>query len=167
MNPRLVMSLAACVWLAACTREQESEQAAVTVQSNACPLEPEVVAQILGKPVHIPRTPVRLLDACTYRLDGDSTIEVDLSIKPAEVGETLFAGLRQRMEARLGAGSQPEAVTLGDEGWAYESASGSEAAARKGEKVYHATIASFVGDPTPRHKAEMIRLVGAMITGKE
>jgi hypothetical protein len=75
--------------------------------------------------------------------------------------------LQERLHTRLGPEARAEPVTLGDEGWAYESATGSEAAARKGDKYYHATIASFVGDPTPRHKAEMIRLVGAMISGKE
>ena len=175
-QPRLLLLTVACAMTlgAKCggesaAREGSPAGAAATAQSSDCPLPPETVTRILGKPVHIPRSPVRLMDACTYRLDGDSTVEVELSIKPAGVGDMLLAGLKERLHARMGPSARAEPITLGDDGWAwaYESASGSEATARHGDKVYHAAIASFVGDPTPRHKGEMVRLVAAMISGKE
>ena len=174
MTTRLLAVLAACALAtgAACGGEPASEQASAAAQttvapSNGCPLSPDAVSRAFGKPVHLKRTPVRLIDACTYTLDSDSTIEVELSIKPANLGDVLFAGLQERARTRLGPEARVAAITLGDEGWAYASKSGSEAAVRKGEKVYHANVSNEMAAPMPSLKEEMIRLVSAMITGPE
>lgn len=174
MNTRLPLILAAWALAtgATCGGEPASEQTSAAAetkvaQSDGCPLSTAAITRILGKPVHKTKTPVRLMDACSYQLDEDSTVELTLSIKPATVGEMLFAGLHERAKARLGGEARADALTLGDEGWAYASASGSEAAVRKGEKVYHATVANEMAGLTPSLKEEMIRLVSAMITGPE
>jgi hypothetical protein len=75
--------------------------------------------------------PVRLMDTCSYQLTSDPNVELELSIKPATVGETLFAAVHDRARTRLGGETRAESVTLGDEGWAYGAKSGSEAAVRR------------------------------------
>lgn len=174
MRTRLVMLVAvsALTTGATCGGEPSPDQAsaaanAASTTTDGCPLPADVVTRILGRPVHLTRSPVRLMDACSYQLDEDSTVEVELSIKPSSVGDMLFAGLHERVKARLGSDARAETIAVGEEGWAYASASGSEAAVRKGEKVYHAVIASPSGDSAPRLKDEMIRLVAAMINGPE
>ena len=174
MNTRLLAVLVACALStgATCGGEPATEKASAAAQttvaqSNGCPLSPDAVSQTLGKPVHLTPTPVRLMDACSYTLDSDSTVEVELSIKPANLAETLFAALHERARNRLGPDAPVDALTLGDEGWAYASRSGSEAAARKGEKVYHASVANDMAAPMPNLKNEMVRLVSAMITDQE
>jgi hypothetical protein len=106
------------------------------------------------------------MDTCSYQLTSDPNVELELSIKPATVGETLFAAVHDRARTRLGGETRAESVTLGDEGWAYGAKSGSEAAVRKGERIYHASLKSgeSLGEPV---KEAMLRLVAAMISATE
>ena len=170
MPTRLVMLVAASI--VACRGEPASEQASAAAASAAasadgCPLSQEDVARILGKPVRPSPAPVRLMDNCSFQLVEDTDVEIELSIKPANIGEMLFAGLQERMKTRLGPDARAEAVNLGDEGWAYGAASGSEAAVRKGERIYHASLSSTMNPASPSLKNEMIRLVEAMISARE
>lgn len=129
--------------------------------ADGCPLPPELVSRLVGMPVRLSPRPVQLLDACSYELEEDPTVEVELSIKPAELAEMLFEGLRSRARAVVGAGA--DSLVMGAEGWAYGSSSGSEAAVRKGEKVYHAKMAHLLSTSTPALKDAMVRLVAAMM----
>lgn len=131
--------------------------------SDGCPLPPDLVGKILAMPVRVAPRPVQLLDACSYELVEDPTIEVELSIKPAELGEMVFEGLHSRARALLGAAALADSLELGNEGWGYGSGSGSEAAVRAGEQVYHARMAYPLSTTTPNLKDAMVRLVAAMM----
>ena len=134
-----------------------------TVSSDGCPLAPDAVTGMLGMSVRLTPTPVRLMDACSYQLTEDPTVEVELSIKPANVAEMLFEGMHARAKALLGSTADADSVGFGDEGWAFGSGSGSEAAVRKGEKLYHAAMSYPLSTSTGNLKNEMVRLVAAMI----
>ena len=170
MRTRLVMLVAASI--VACGGEPASEQASTAGASAAasadgCPLSQEDVARILGKPVRPSPAPVRLMDNCSFQLVEDTDVEIELAIKPANLGEMFFAGMQDRMKTRQGPDARADALTLGDEGWAYGAKSGSEAAVRKGDRIYHASLSSTMNPASPTLKNEMIRLVEAMITSKE
>lgn len=143
------------------------EPARPKVSAEGCPLPPEVVSTILGMPVRLAPSPVRLMDACSYQLEEDPTVEVELSIKPAEVAEMLIDGLHERAKGSLGASQRGDSLALGDEGWAYGSASGSEAVVRKGEQVYRAVMAYPLSTTTPGLKNAMVKLVVAMMTTRQ
>lgn len=138
-----------------------------TVSSDGCPLAPDAVTGILGMPVRLAPRPVRLMDACSYQLVEDPTVEVELSIKPANVAEMLFEGMHARTKALLGSTAQADSIGFGDEGWAYGSGSGSEAAVRKGEQLYHAAMSYPLSTSTGNLKNEMVRLVAAMMARSE
>ena len=137
------------------------------VSSDGCPLAPDVVTGMLGMPVRLTPTPVRLIDACSYQLIEDPTVEVELSIKPANVAEMLFEGMHARAKALLGSTARADSIGFGDEGWAFGSGSGSEAAVRKGEKLYHAAMSYPLSTSTGNLKNEMVRLVAAMMARSE
>ena len=129
--------------------------------ADGCPLPPDLVSRLVGLPVRLSPRPVQLLDACSYELEEDPTVEVELSIQPAELAEMLFEGLQSRARAMAGAGA--DSLEMGAEGWAYGSKSGSEAAVRKGEKLYHAKMAHLLSTTMPSQKEAMVRLVAAMM----
>jgi hypothetical protein len=139
------------------------EPARAEVSSDGCPLAPDLVSTLLEKPVRLTPRPVRLIDACSYQLVEDPTVEVELSIKPAAVAEMLFDGLQARARGMVGP-TGADSLTIGETGWAYGSTSGSEAAARKGERVFHAVMAYPLGGDTPGLKDAMVRLVAAMLS---
>ena len=114
-------------------------------------------------PVRVAPRPVQLMDACSYELEEDPTIEVELSIKPAELAEMVFEGIHSRANVVLGASTRADSLELGNEGWGYGSNSGSEAAVRAGEKVYHARMIYPLSTSTPGLKDAMVRLVAAMM----
>ena len=138
-----------------------------TVSSEGCPLAPDAVTGILGMSVRLTPTPVRLIDACSYQLTEDPTVEVELSIKPANLAEMLFDGMHARAKALLGSTARADTIGFGDEGWAFGSGSGSEAAVRKGEKLYHAAMSYPLSTSTGNLRNEMVRLVAAMIARSE
>jgi hypothetical protein len=131
------------------------------VSSDGCPLPPDLVSRLIGIPVRLAPRPVQLMDACSYQLEEDPTVEVELAIKPAELADMLFQGLHSRAGGMAGAGA--DSLAIGAEGWAYGSSSGSEAAVRAGEKVYHARMAHPLSTTTPSQKEAMVRLVAAMM----
>jgi len=132
------------------------------VSADGCPLPPERVSEILAMSFRLAPRPVRLTDACSYQLEEDPTVELELSIKPVEVAELLFDGLHMRARGKLGA-SGADSVGLGDAGWAYGSGSGSEAAVSTGGKVYHALMQCALCTTVGSKKDAMVRLVAAMI----
>ena len=137
------------------------------VSSDGCPLAPDAVTGILGMSVRLAPRPVRLMDACSYQLIEDPTVEVELSIKPANVAEMLFEGMHARVKGLLGSTARADSIGFGDEGWAYGSGSSSEAAVRKGEQLYHAAMSYPLSTSTGNLKNEMVRLVAAMMARSE
>ena len=170
MRALLVMLGAAAVL--ACGSEPASESASAvaanaTASADGCPLSLEEVTRIMGKPLRPSPAPVRLVDNCSFQLVEDTYVEIELSIKPSNLAEMFFAGLQDRMKTRLGPDTRADALNLGDEGWAYGAKSGSEAAVRKGDMIYHASLSSTMNPASPSLKNEMIRLVEAMIGARE
>jgi hypothetical protein len=131
------------------------------VSADGCPLPADLVSRIVGMPVRLTPRPVQLMDACSYQLVEDPTVEVGLAIKPSEVAGLLFEGIQSRAKAMTGNGA--DSLEMGDEGWAYGSNSGSEAAVRVGERVYHATMTYLLSTTMPNLKDAMVRLVAAMM----
>jgi hypothetical protein len=121
------------------------------------------VSEIVATAVRLATRPVKLIDACSYQLVEDPTVEVELAIKPAEIASIVSAGLRLRARARLGASTGADSLALGETGWAYGASSASEAAVLTGGKVYHAIMGCAVCTGTPGQKGAMVRLVAAMI----
>jgi len=139
------------------------EPARPQVSSDGCPLPPERVTEIMALAVRLAPRPVKLIDACSYELVEDPTVEVELSIKPAEIAEMLFEGLHTRARGKLGASTGADSIAMGEAGWAYGVGSGSEAAVLAGGKVYHASMVCALCTGTPGQKDAMVRLVAAMI----
>jgi hypothetical protein len=133
------------------------------VSSEDCPLPAELVSEIIATPVRVVRTPVRRMDTCSYELESDPSVGVELSIRPVEIAGSVFNALQVRAKAILGTSTRPDTVELGEGGWAYGSNSASEAAARAGGKVYHARMAYPLSTSTPSQKDAMVRLVASMI----
>jgi hypothetical protein len=133
------------------------------ISSEGCPLSAELVSEIMATPVRVVHTPVRRMDTCSYQLESDPSVGVELSIKPASIAGTVFNALQATARARLGASARPDTVELGEGGWAYGSGSGSEAAVQAGGKVYHARMDYPLSTSTPSQKDAMVRLVASMI----
>ena len=80
---------------------------------------------------------------------------------PAGRAAETFASLQSTAKIRMG---QPaERIDLGEEGWAYGSGSGAEAAAMSAGKVYHARIRIPLGTTATSRKDAMVGLVGRLI----
>jgi hypothetical protein len=133
------------------------------ISADGCPLLPDVVTTILELPVRLAPRPVRSMDACSYQLLDDPTVELDLAIQPAEVAPMVFEGLQARAKGMRGPDNPADSLALGDEGWAYGSSSGSEAAVRVGERLFHAKMAHPLSSSTPALRDAMVRLVAAMM----
>ena len=129
--------------------------------SDGCPLPPDLVSTLVGMPVRLAPRPVQLMDACFYQLEEDPTVAVNLEIKPAEIAEMLFEGVHSRAKTLTGVAA--DSLAMGDEGWAYGSGSGSEAAVRANGQVYHASIAHLLSTTPLNLKEAMVRLVAAMM----
>ena len=142
-----------------------SEPARPAVSADGCPLPPEVVARLLAMPVQLAPRPVRLMDACSYQLVSDPTVEVELAIKPAETAALVFDGLHARAKGMRGAEHPADSLSFGDEGWWYGAGSGSEAAVRIGERLFHANMAHPLGAPAPELGEAMVRVLAAMVAG--
>lgn len=135
--------------------------------TDECPLPAELVSAIIGEPVRVAPTPVTLMDACSYQLVSDPTVEVELSIKPDAVAGSVFEGLHSRARALLGASARPDTIEVGEGGNAYGATSASEAAVRAGGKVYHAHMADLLGGAASNKKEAMVRLVAGMMESHE
>lgn len=136
------------------------------VSADGCPLPVEQVAEIIEIPVRLAPGGTRSMDACSYQLVEDPTVEVELVIHPVEIADMVFEGLATHATGLLGASFRPDSLALGEVGWAYHSSSGSEAAVRAGSAVYHARVATLLSTSGPRREDAMVRLVETMMAAK-
>jgi hypothetical protein len=140
----------------------EPEPTRPTVRTDGC-LAAGVVSEIVEAPVRLFVNGASIGGFCSYELESDPTVHVELSIKSAQAADQLFADIQSKAKIALGSSAQADRIDVGQGGWAYGSRSVSEAAARAGEKVYHARMAYPLSTTTPSHKEAMVRLVARMI----
>jgi hypothetical protein len=100
---------------------------------------------------------------CYYDLKADPTVRIELEEKPAQAADQLFAEIRQRMKIARGQSAEAERISVGDGGWAYGARSQSEAAARRGGKVYHARMIYSLSTTIPDRKDAMVQLITRMM----
>ncbi len=136
------------------------EPAHPEVPAGGC-LPPAVVGEIVGEPVRLMGSVMGTYGSCHYQLDLDPTASIELTIQPAGRAAETFASLQSTAKIRMG--KPAERVDLGEEGWAYGSGSGAEAAAKSAGKVYHARIRIPLSTTASSRKDAMVGLVGRLI----
>jgi hypothetical protein len=90
-------------------------------------------------------------------------VQIELAAQPARAADEIFAQLTQRMKVTLGQSAEPERINVGEGGLAYGARSQSEAAARRGGKVYHARMIYSLSTTIPDRKDAMVQLVTRMM----
>ena len=100
---------------------------------------------------------------CSYDLEADPTISIELAEQPGVASARIFSELRQRVKTARGENAEPERIGVGEEGWAYSAGSQSEAAARRGEKLYHARMSYAGSSMVKDSKDAMVQLVARMM----
>ena len=121
------------------------------------------VAQAVEAPVRLFVNAVASGGMCDYALQADPTVHVELTVQPERAADQIFAGLKQRVKYARGQAAEAERLGVGDEGWAYGSGSHSEAAARRGGKVYHARMRYAMNTSIPDRKDAMVQLLTRMM----
>ena len=124
-------------------------------------LPPAEVSEIVEEPVRLVGSSVKTFGSCHYQLEVDPTVSIELTIQPEGRAKDMFAAIQSSAKMRFGGSA--DRVQVGEEGWAYGAASGSEAAARAAGKAYHASMKDPLGTTASNRKDAMVRLVGAMI----
>jgi hypothetical protein len=130
------------------------------VTADGC-LPEEAVGEAVESPARLVFNAMAAAGMCNYTLKADPTVQLELGVKPAQAADELFTEIRQR--AKVGSGQSPEQITAGDGGWAWGSRSQSEAAARRGGKVYHARMIYSLSTTIPDRKDAMVQLVTRMM----
>ena len=130
------------------------------VAAGGC-LPPAVVGEIVEEPVRLAANAMRTFGSCHYQLELDPTASVELTIQPEGRAAEIFATMQS--DAKMRSGGPAERVQVGEEGWAFGSGSGGEAAARAAGKVYHARMRVPLATTAAGKKDAMVRLVGRMI----
>jgi hypothetical protein len=78
---------------------------------------------------------------------------------PTEQSDEVFGRMRESVKRLLGANAEPEAIQVGERGYAYGSDSKSEAAAVSGGRAYHAEVVSSASANIGDKKVGMIEIV--------
>ena len=105
-----------------------------------CPTAAEVTESV-GFPVKVFPQGTRAYgqaEMCAYQGASSANTMISISVQPYDANEDPIADLRA--SAKRLSGAEAERIDIGDGGYAYGSKSKSEAAARKGSRVYHAEI---------------------------
>ena len=83
---------------------------------------------------------------------------------PADGSEEIFTRMRTSVKLFLGSNAAPEAIPVGERGFAYGSSTKSEAAAVSNGRLYHAEVLSSASADIGDKKAGMIEIVRKMIS---
>lgn len=130
-----------------------------SVAAGGCVPE-ETVGEIIDSPARLAFNGAGM---CYYQLKADPTVRLELAQKPAQAAEEVFAEIRQRVKTARGQSAEAEPISVGDGGWAYGARSQSEAAARRGGKLYHARMIYSLSTTIPDRKDAMVQLVTRMM----
>jgi hypothetical protein len=97
---------------------------------------------------------------CAYQGTDDKLgASVTTTVGPAERADEVFGEMRKSVKLFLGTGAEPEAIKVGERGYAYGGASKSEAAAVSGGRLYHVEVVSSASANIGDKKAAMIEIV--------
>jgi hypothetical protein len=138
------------------------EPARPKVAAEGC-LPETTVGELVESPARLVVNAMRAAGMCSYTLQADPTVQIELAVQPAQAADELFATLRQRVKIARGQSAEAEPLDVGDGGWAYGAGSQSEAAARRGGKVYHARMIYSLSTTIPDRKDAMVQLVTRMM----
>ncbi len=141
----------------------KAEAGGPTVAAGGCPLSVEEVGKVIEEPVRLMFNGMRASGLCSYALESDPTVTLELSVKPARGAEALFDSVQSRAKITLGSSAGADRIDVGDGGWAFGSRSGSEAATRAGETLYHARMNYPLSTTIPNRKEAMVQLVRRML----
>jgi hypothetical protein len=132
------------------------------VAADGC-LREATVGELVGSPARLVFNAMRAAGMCNYTLKADPTVQIELAVQPEQAADEIFAKLQQRMKTARGQAAEAERISVGDGGWAYGAGSQSEAAARRGGKVYHARMIYSLSTTIPDRKDAMVQLVTRMM----
>ena len=97
---------------------------------------------------------------CAYQGNNQALGAIVTTIAgPAEQSEEVFTRMKESVKLFLGTSAEPEAIQVGERGYAYGSNSKSEAAAVSGGRAYHAEVVSTASANIGDKKAGMIEIV--------
>jgi hypothetical protein len=97
---------------------------------------------------------------CAYQGTDDKLgVSVTTVVGQAERADEVFGKMKQSARLFLGAGAEPEAIKLGERGFAYGGGSKSEAAAVSDGRLYHAEVVSSASADIGDKKAALIEIV--------
>jgi hypothetical protein len=97
---------------------------------------------------------------CTYASADESLAAlVTVTVGSSESSDHVFQAMREGAEGVLGAGRAPEAIAIGERGYAYGSTLRSEAVTVVGDRVFHARITSGADADIGDRKAGMIEIL--------
>jgi hypothetical protein len=142
----------------------EAEPAGPRVSAEGCPLSAALVSEIIEMPVRLFVNGTKYgVTFCSYALEADPIVNVELSIKRAEAADSVFAEIQSSAKIILGSSAQADRIEVGEGGWAFAGQSQSRAAAVARGKVYAARINDPLGTTASSRKDAMVRLVARMI----
>ncbi len=142
----------------------ELESARPRVSADGCPLPAALVTEIIEAQVRLFVNGTKYGAAfCSYELQADPTVHIELSIKPAEAADSVFEEIQSGAKVLLGSSAQADRIDVGQGGWAFGARSQSRAAALARGKVYAARINDPLSSTAPNRKDAMVRLVARMI----
>ena len=156
-------------WLAlACTdRDGATAQRPATGGSSAqsiC-LGADQVSKTVGFPVRVLAQGTRSYgdtEICAYQAVESQGVFVSLIVQPVGGDEDPIASVKSGPKALLGAQAEADSVAIGDGGYAYGSDTKSEAAVKKGNRVYHADVTASAGSAGDK-KAAVIELLRQIV----
>ena len=97
---------------------------------------------------------------CAYQgAENKLGVSVTTIVGPADRADEVFRKMRESVKLFNGAGAEPEAIKVGDRGYAYGGSSKSEAAAVSGGRLYHAEVVSTASANIGDKKAGVIEIV--------
>jgi hypothetical protein len=137
------------------------EPARPSVVADGC-LQPAVVSEIIEMPVRLAAKYMNRegVGGCSYQLEADPTVSVELTIKPAAAADSVFREIQSA--AKVVTGSAADRIEVGQGGWAFGGKSQSRAAVLAGGKVYEARIRDPLGSSASGRKDAMMRLIARM-----
>ncbi len=168
MNPMSHRRIVMVAWLVlACTgRDDATAQrpAAGSRSAQSICLGADQVSRTVGFAVKVlPQGTRRHGDTeiCAYQAVENQGVFVGLIVQPEGGEEDPIASVRSGAKVMLGAQADAEPVAIGDGGYAYGSDSKSEAAVKKGNRVYLADITASAGSTGDKKDAviELLRQI--------
>jgi hypothetical protein len=123
------------------------------------------VSQTVGFPVRVLAAGTRAygpVETCAYQGSESADVFVSLSVGPVDPKDDPLARVQSAAKTFLGAQAEADRIAVGDGGYAYGSTGKSEAAARKGDRVYHVDIGAM-GSTIGDKKAAVITLLQRIV----